>query len=88
MLVRGQVRDISASGLCLVTNLPIQKGATLHLSFRLSTGLIEAVGEVRWVKHDHGQPRELGIRFVRIPLTSTSAIARAVEGDRIRDLAA
>ena len=80
MLIRGEVRDVSTYGLCLVTPLPIRKGATLHLSFRLPTGLVEAVGEVRWVKRTIGQPHELGIRFVRIPQTALTAIVEATEG--------
>lgn len=81
MLIRGEVRDVSPSGLCLLTALPVRKGQTLHLSFTLPTGLVEAVGEVRWVIKKKGKPSELGIRFVRIPMTATRAIIAAIEAD-------
>lgn len=81
MLIRGEVRDVSPTGLCLVTSLPVQKGQTLHLSFELPTGLVEAVGEVRWVVKKKGKPNELGIRFIRIPMTATRVINAAIDGD-------
>jgi len=81
--IRGEVRDISPSGLCLVTPLVLTRGSTLHLSFRLPTGHIEAVGEVRWVRREIGQPYELGIRFVRISLTATRAIMATINGQRV-----
>ena len=79
MLIRGEVRDVSANGLCLSTALPVRKGQTLHLSFELPTGLVEAVGEVRWVVKKKGKPNELGIRFVRIAITATQVINAALE---------
>ncbi len=88
MLVRGEIRDVSPSGLCLVTPLPIKKGATLHLSFRLPTGLVEAVGEVRWLKKTIGQPHELGIRFIRIDASAQTVIARAIDGVEFDEYAA
>ena len=54
----------------------------LHLSFRLPTGPVEAVGEVRWVRREIGQPYELGIRFIRIPFTASRAILAAINGER------
>ena len=87
MLIRGAIRDVSTSGLCLSTSLPIKKGATLHLSFRLPTGLVEAVGEVRWIKKTMGQPHELGIRFIRIDATATAAIERAIDGEQFNEFA-
>jgi hypothetical protein len=82
MLIRGEVRDVSSSGLCLATSLPVRKGQTLHLSFELPTGLVEAVGEVRWVVKKKGKPSELGIRFIRIPMTATRVINAAIDADQ------
>lgn len=82
MLIRGEVRDVSSSGLCLATTLPVRKGQTLHLSFELPTGLVEAVGEVRWVVKHKGKASELGIRFVRIPMTATRVINAAIDADQ------
>ncbi len=81
MLIRGEVRDVSPTGLCLLTQLPVRKGQTLHLSFALPTGDVEAVGEVRWVIRKKGKPNELGIRFVRIPVTATRVINAAIDLD-------
>jgi hypothetical protein len=83
VLIRGEIRDVSATGLCLVTALPLKRGATLHLSFQLPTGLVEAVGEVRWRKKIVGHPNEFGVRFLRIPSTASLAIERAFGGERV-----
>ncbi len=87
MLIRGEVRDVSATGLCLSTSLPVQKGQTLHLRFELPTGLVEAVGEVRWVVKKKGRPSDLGIRFVRIPITATRVIDAALNADQALEAA-
>ena len=81
MLIRGEVRDVSPSGLCLSTVLPVRKGQLLHLRFELPTGLVEAVGEVRWVVKKKGKPNDLGIRFVRIPITASRVIDAALNGE-------
>ena len=83
MLVRGHVRDVSPTGLCLVTTMPVRKGQTLHLSFHLPTGLVEAVGEIRWLLKKKGKPHELGIRFVRIATTATRVINAAIIADQL-----
>lgn len=73
-VLRGEVMDVSSSGLCLVVNEELERGRQLHLEFDLPTGKVEAVGEVRWVIHRHGQ-YELGIRFARIPTDALAVIA-------------
>jgi len=88
MLIRGEVRDVSPTGLCLVTSLPVRKGQTLHVTFELPTGLVDAVGEVRWVVKKKGKPNELGIRFIRIPMTATRVINAAMEADQQTSAAA
>ena len=75
MLV-GEVNDLSATGLSLTTQVPVEKGKQLHLEFSLPTGEVEAVGEVRWQKKKSGGV-ELGIRFVRISAASQKVIENA-----------
>lgn len=73
-VLRGEVMDVSSTGLCLVLDAELERGRQLHLDFELPGGRVEAVGEVRWVLARHGQ-FELGIRFVRIPTDALAVIA-------------
>ncbi len=73
-VLRGEVMDVSATGLCLVVDEALERGRQLHLELELPSGHLEAVGEVRWVISRHGQ-HELGIRFVRISTDSLAVIA-------------
>ena len=74
--LRGEVRDVSATGLCLNTNVALKPGQTLHLAFELPTGAVDLVGEVRWVKRGM-QGCDIGVRFVRVPATASVAIQAA-----------
>lgn len=73
--IRGEIIDISDSGVCLEGDISVTVGAQMHLEFELPTGAVEAVGEVRWV-----DKREVGIRFVRINAPSIKAINEATWG--------
>ena len=75
-VLRGDIIDVSASGLCLVIDEKLERGRELHLEFDLPTGKVEAMGEVRWAIEKNGRI-ELGIRFVRISSESLSVIAAA-----------
>ena len=48
-MLRGDVLDISRTGLRLCLDEALERGRELHLEFDLPTGRVEAVGEVRWV---------------------------------------
>jgi hypothetical protein len=74
----GVVRDVSLSGVCLHTQTPLEPGRQLHLDFELSTGRIEAVGEVRRVTSS-ADGLSLGVRFVRISAECLEAIRLAQE---------
>ncbi|PZR04275.1 MAG: hypothetical protein DI536_34600 [Archangium gephyra] len=75
--LRGDIVDISSSGLCLSVDAALERGRELHLEFDLPAGRVEAVGEVRWVVEKEGRA-ELGVRFVRISTESLAVIAQAV----------
>jgi hypothetical protein len=64
-MLKGEVLDISGTGLRLLANGLVKKGLSLHLDFMLPGGRVEAVGEVRWVKKTP-EGSDCGIRFVRI----------------------
>lgn len=73
-VVTGEVRDLSASGLCLVTDSTFARGTALHLEFQLETGKVEAMGEVRRVVDSENGLNLVGVRFLRIPNQSLDAI--------------
>ena len=73
-VLRGDIVDVSATGMCLALEVALERGRELHLDFDLPTGRVEAVGEVRWVVEKHGKV-ELGIRFVRISSEALQVIA-------------
>ncbi len=73
---RGDIVDVSATGMCLAADVALEKGRELHLDFDLPAGRVEAVGEVRWVVAKEGC-YEIGIRFVRISSESLAVIANA-----------
>lgn len=75
-VLRGDILDVSATGLCLSLDAALDRGRELRLDFDLPTGRVEAVGEVRWVVEKNGKV-ELGIRFVRISSESLAVIAAA-----------
>jgi hypothetical protein len=75
-VLRGDIIDVSQTGLCLALDAALERGRELHLDFDLPTGRVEAVGEVRWVVEKNGRV-ELGIRFVRISSEALSVIASA-----------
>ncbi|MGV3622119.1 MAG: PilZ domain-containing protein [Archangium sp.] len=75
--LRGDIVDISSSGLCLAVDAALERGRELHLEFDLPEGKVEAVGEVRWVVEKEGCA-ELGVKFVRISSESLAVIAQAV----------
>jgi hypothetical protein len=75
-VLRGDIIDVSPTGLCLALDAALERGRELHLDFELSTGRVEAVGEVRWAVEKNGRV-ELGVRFVRISSESLAAIAAA-----------
>ena len=76
-VLRGDIIDVSPTGLCLVLDAALERGRELHLEFELPTGKVEAVGEVRWAVVKNGRV-ELGIRFVRISSESLGVIASAI----------
>ncbi|MDP2269135.1 MAG: PilZ domain-containing protein [Archangium sp.] len=73
-VLRGDIIDVSPTGLCLALDAALERGRELHLDFDLPTGRVEAVGEVRWVVEKNGRV-ELGIRFVRISSEAQAVIA-------------
>ncbi len=72
-VLRGDIIDVSPTGLCLSLDAALERGRELHLDFDLPTGRVEAVGQVRWVVEKNGRV-ELGIRFVRISSESQAVI--------------
>ncbi len=74
--LRGDIVDVSSSGLCLSVDAALERGRELHLEFDLPGGKVEAVGEVRWVVERDGRA-ELGVKFVRISSESLAVIAQA-----------
>ena len=78
-VIRGDVVDVSPTGMCLATETELPRGRELHLEFDLPNGVVEAVGEVRWVTDPRAADglREVGIRFVRISAPSTKVIEDA-----------
>ncbi|MFZ5442434.1 MAG: PilZ domain-containing protein [Myxococcota bacterium] len=75
-VLRGDILDISSSGLCLGLDASLDRGRELHLEFDLPAGRVDAVGEVRWTVEKEGRV-ELGVRFVRISSESLAVIAQA-----------
>ncbi len=75
-VIRGDIIDVSNTGLCLSVDIALERGRELHLEFDLPTGHVEAMGEVRWVVEKDGRV-ELGIRFVRISSESLAVVAQA-----------
>lgn len=75
-VLRGDIIDVSGTGLCLAVEERLERGRELHLDFELPTGRVQAMGEVRWVTEKNGW-FELGIRYVRISSESLGVIAAA-----------
>lgn len=78
--IRGDVLDLSPTGLCLSTKAAVTRGKVLHLELELPTGPVELVAEVRWSKPKEAA-FEAGLRIVRISEPSLDAI-RAVTTNR------
>lgn len=55
-VLRGDVLDVSRTGLRLCLDEALERGRELHLEFELPTGRVEAVGEVRWVNEEGKAP--------------------------------
>lgn len=81
----GKITDLSGTGLFLATRRFIPIGKQVHLEFDLSTGHVEAVGEVRWLARGEDVPEQgLGIRFLRLSAASARAIDLALgDGPRV-----
>lgn len=77
--VTGEVRDLSPTGMCLVTDTTFARGMALHLEFELGGATVDVVGEVRRVVDLPDGQVEVGIKFVRIPAQSLAVIKAAVE---------
>ena len=75
-VIRGDLVDISSTGLCLSLDASLERGRELHLEFDLPAGRVAAVGEVRWAVEKEGRV-ELGVRFVRISTEALAIIAQA-----------
>lgn len=75
-VLRGDIIDVSSTGLCLSLDAALERGRELFLEFDLPNGHVEAVGEVRWVVEKNGRV-ELGIRFVRISSESLAVVTDA-----------
>ncbi|MEW6433170.1 MAG: PilZ domain-containing protein [Myxococcota bacterium] len=75
--IRGDLRDLSPTGLCLSTTTAMERGQVLHLEFELPTGPVELVAEVRWATPRQDGTYESGLRIVRIPEPSLNAIREA-----------
>jgi hypothetical protein len=75
--IRGDLHDVSPTGLCLSTTTDVERGKVLHLEFELPTGPVELVAEVRWVTPRKEGQFELGLRIVRIAEASLQAIRDA-----------
>ncbi|MEW5743564.1 MAG: PilZ domain-containing protein [Myxococcota bacterium] len=75
--IRGDLHDLSPTGLCLSTTSEVERGQVLHLEFDLPTGPVELVAEVRWSTPRAGGTHELGLRIVRIAEASLRAIREA-----------
>jgi hypothetical protein len=75
-VVRGDIIDVSGTGLCLALDSALERGRELRLDFDLPTGRVEAVAEVRWSVEKNGRV-EVGLRFVRISSEALSVIAQA-----------
>jgi len=76
-LFRGEVTDISRTGLCLGGSAPMARGQSIHLQVELPTGTVDAVAEVRWVRSQADGTAEAGLRFLRISQPSLVAIDQA-----------
>lgn len=74
--LRGDLVDLSPTGLCLSTPTLVDRGQQLHLEFELPSGPVELVAEVRWATPRDGR-YELGLRIVRIPSAALEAIREA-----------
>jgi c-di-GMP-binding flagellar brake protein YcgR len=94
--LRGQVCDISLEGACLALDAPrgvamVTVGPPavkeqLYLEFELPTGTVEAVAEVRWLTRHADGSALAGLRFLRIPETSQTAIRRLLAMELRRDV--
>jgi hypothetical protein len=80
-VLRGDLRDLSPTGLCLSTSAEVERGHLLHLEFELPTGEVDLVAEVRWASRVESGGYELGLRIVRISAVALEAI-RALTTDR------
>jgi len=78
----GRITDLSGTGVFIATRQFVPIGEQVHLEFDLSTGHVDAVGEVRWLARGSELPEQgLGVRFLRLSAASARAIDDAV-GDR------
>lgn len=79
--LRGEVHDVSRTGLCLTVDHALEPGKELHLEFDLPTGRVAVVGEVRRATQ-LGRLTELGIRFVRISADAQAVLEQALAPTR------
>jgi c-di-GMP-binding flagellar brake protein YcgR len=74
----GVALDLSSSGVCLATNVPLEPGRQLHLEFDLPEGRCEALGEVRRATSGENGTLECGVRFVRISAEAQQLILQTL----------
>lgn len=75
----GRITDLSGIGLFLSTKRLLPVGKQVHLEFELTTGRVEAVGEIRWSsRSEEGPGPGLGIRFLRMSAASARVIDDAL----------
>jgi hypothetical protein len=67
----GSVLNVSESGLCFLSNLPVEKNKTVSFWFSEGSHRIEATGEVTWV--DETQ-KTGGLRFTALPFEARAQI--------------
>lgn len=57
-----RLRNVSAGGLCFVTQQPVSLGENVHVSIRLGDEAFEAEGQVAWCQGVNGH-HEIGLSF-------------------------
>jgi uncharacterized protein (TIGR02266 family) len=84
-LLTGLSSDVSICGMFVATFRPLPVGTQLSLRFRLPSGFVTAVGEVRWTRRARpGIVAGMGIEFLRVDDEADQQALTRFCGDRPR----
>ena len=81
-IIYNSIKDFSATGVNIQTNVPLPVDTLLNVKFKLKTmkESINAVGKVKWVRAImEGKYYETGVEFVNVPVFTLQKIQEYID---------